>query len=164
MVLETTFTATGGTVTLTDALVVGRDERGHDLGASAVNAVMRRVVGVTGSVEMVVDYAPRPEYATVTPTLRPFDGGVASSTETMALVLSSTVPLGTEAATGSARFTLGPGDSAAFALQYATLPGEPPRSGRVRRSATGWPRPPSRGAPGRGCTRTTRARGRASST
>ncbi len=127
MVLETTFTATGGTVTLTDALVVGRDERGHDLGASAVNAVMRRVVGVTGSVEMVVDYAPRPEYATVTPTLRPFDGGVASSTETMALVLSSTVPLGTEAATASARFTLGPGDSAAFALQYATLPGEPPR-------------------------------------
>ncbi len=71
----------------------GRDERGHQLGANAVNAVMRRVVGVAGSVELVVDYAPRPEYGSVTPTLEPFDGGVAMRTETVALTLSSTVPL-----------------------------------------------------------------------
>jgi alpha,alpha-trehalase len=35
MVLETTFMTTTGSVTVTDALALGANERGHDLGASA---------------------------------------------------------------------------------------------------------------------------------
>jgi alpha,alpha-trehalase len=119
MVLETTFTTEGGSAVLTDALAVGHDERGHRLGADAVSAVMRRVVGIAGSVELVLDYAPRPEYGAVMPTLQPFDGGVAASTPTSEMALSSTVLLDTEAGTASAQFTLRQGDSAAFALQYA---------------------------------------------
>jgi GH15 family glucan-1,4-alpha-glucosidase len=127
MVLETTFTTEGGSVVLTDALAVGHDERGHRLGADAVSAVMRRVVGVAGSVDLVLDYAPRPEYAVTTPTLHPFDGGVTTRTGTSATALSSTVPLGTEAGTASAQFTLRQGESASFALQYAEPSEERPR-------------------------------------
>ena len=67
MVLETTFTTAGGSVTLTDALAVGRNERGHELGAGAVGTVLRRVVGVAGSVDLELAYAPRPEYGLVSP-------------------------------------------------------------------------------------------------
>jgi GH15 family glucan-1,4-alpha-glucosidase len=65
MVLETTFTTATGSVILTDALAVGRNERGHELGAGAVGAVLRRVVGVAGSVDLDLVYAPRPEYGLV---------------------------------------------------------------------------------------------------
>ncbi len=119
MVLETTFTTEGGSVVLADALAVGHDERGHGLGAEAVNAVMRHVVGVAGSVDLVVEFAPRPDYAAVTPTLHPLDGGVTAHTETTALGLSSTVPLDVDAGTASAQFTMREGESASFALQYA---------------------------------------------
>src|SRR4051812_31907661 len=43
LVLETTFRSPSGAVTLTDALAVGRNERGHELGAGAVGAVLRRL-------------------------------------------------------------------------------------------------------------------------
>ena len=160
MVLETTFTTEGGSAVLTDALAVGHDERGHRLGADAVSAVMRRVVGIAGSVELVLDYAPRPEYAVVTPTLHSFDGGVTARTGTSAMALSSTVPLDTEAGTASAQFTLRQGESASFALQYAEPSEERPRVwtrvGDTRPSRRHRQR---RGAPGRCCIRTTRALG-----
>jgi len=57
LVLETTFTTPQGAVVLTDALVVGRDERGHQVGAAAVSALMRRVVGVAGAVELTIPVA-----------------------------------------------------------------------------------------------------------
>jgi hypothetical protein len=50
--LETTFTTVNGSVMLTDALAVGRNERGHEVGAGAVSTVPRRMVGVAGSVDM----------------------------------------------------------------------------------------------------------------
>ena len=42
LVLETTFTTDRGSVTLTDALAVGHNERGHGLGAAAVGTVLRQ--------------------------------------------------------------------------------------------------------------------------
>jgi GH15 family glucan-1,4-alpha-glucosidase len=127
LVLETTFTGATGSVALTDALVVGHDERGHGLGADGVDAVMRRVVGLTGSVELALHYAPRPGYAEDAPTLHPFDGGVAARTGTAAFTLSSSVPLVVDATSAAARFTLRAGESASFALQYAEPTAEPPR-------------------------------------
>jgi GH15 family glucan-1,4-alpha-glucosidase len=127
MVLETTFRTSGGAVTLTDALVVGHDERGHRLGADAVGALMRRVVGVAGSVELSIEYAPRPEYGAVRPQLRPTPKGISARTETINLLLSSPVPLDVDEGAASAGFTLRPGESASFALQCAEAGHDLPR-------------------------------------
>src|SRR6202008_3286577 len=41
MVLETTFATTAGTAVLTDAMAVGRNDRGHDLGAESPGVLLR---------------------------------------------------------------------------------------------------------------------------
>ncbi len=91
MVLETTFTTAEGSVTVTDALAVGRNERGHDLGAGAVGALLRRVSGVEGSVDLELVYAPRPEYGLVSPLLQLVEGGITARGGADVLALSSSV-------------------------------------------------------------------------
>ncbi|HEX8802575.1 MAG TPA: glycoside hydrolase family 15 protein [Acidimicrobiales bacterium] len=127
LVLETTFTTAGGSVVLTDALAVGRNERGHELGAGSVGAVLRRVVGVDGSVDLDLAYAPRPEYGLVSPMLRLVDGGVAARGGADVLALSSPVPLETDEVTARGRFTVRAGETVSFALHHRTTSEEPPR-------------------------------------
>jgi GH15 family glucan-1,4-alpha-glucosidase len=126
LLLETTFTMPTGTVTLTDAMAVGRNERGHELGAGAVHTVLRRLVGVDGSVDLELTYAPRPEYGLVAPSLRPLDGGVAARGGADVLMLSSPVALEIDSYTARARFTVRSGDVCSFALQHRTSSEEPP--------------------------------------
>src|SRR6202020_620971 len=78
MVLETTFTTAAGTAVLTDALAVGRNERGHDLGAHSPNMLLRRLACTAGEIEVEVSYAPRPEHGLVRPFLARVPGGVAA--------------------------------------------------------------------------------------
>jgi len=104
MVLETTFTTETGAVRLTDALALGRNERGHGLGANAVNAVLRRVDGVAGTVQLELAYAPRPDYAVAVPTLRSSAGDCTAQTADRSMTLFSAVPL--EIAVGTASATL----------------------------------------------------------
>src|SRR5215210_3062831 len=75
LVIETTFTTPGGTVRMADALAFAEGQRGHDLGLGAPHELLRRVEGVEGSVEMVMELAPRPEYGLVTPLFRQTEGG-----------------------------------------------------------------------------------------
>ena len=127
MLLETTFTTAGGTVTLTDALAVGRNERGHELGAGAVGTVLRRVVGVAGSVDLELAYAPRPEYGLVSPLLQAVEGGVTARGGADVLALSSPVPLDAGGFTARARFAVRAGEALAFALHHRTTSEERPR-------------------------------------
>jgi GH15 family glucan-1,4-alpha-glucosidase len=120
LLLETTFVTAGGSVVLTDALAVGRNERGHELGAGAVSTVLRRVEGLAGSVDLELTYAPRPEYGLITPVLEMFDGGVRAATDVEALTLTSPVPLDLRASTATVRFALRAGESMSFALQHVT--------------------------------------------
>ncbi len=48
MVLETRFRTAAGTAVLTDAMAVGRNERGHDLGAGSPVVLLRRLVCTDG--------------------------------------------------------------------------------------------------------------------
>jgi alpha,alpha-trehalase len=127
MVLETTFTTPGGTAVVADALAVGRNERGHELGAGAVGALLRSVIAVEGSVDMELEYAPRPEYGLVSPVLVPIDGGVTARGGADVMTLSSPVPLDAGEFTARARFSVRPEDAVSFALEHRTTSEERPR-------------------------------------
>jgi len=126
MVLDTTFTTTEGEVVLTDALATGVGDRGHDLGRTSPGALLRRATCTRGSVELVVEYAPRPEYGLVQPLLRVTGDGVAARGGADVLLLSSPVTFAVQGSTATARTTLRAGESVAFALQHRQSWEQPP--------------------------------------
>ena len=75
MALETTFRTPTGVAVLVDALAVGRNDRGHDLGAGSPGVLLRRITCTDGQVEVEVSYAPRPEYGLIHPLLERVPGG-----------------------------------------------------------------------------------------
>ena len=78
MVLETAFRAEAGTAVLTDALAVGRNDRGHHLGAGSPGVLLRRLECTDGELEIDVTYAPRLEYGLIHPILEAVPGGLAA--------------------------------------------------------------------------------------
>jgi len=120
MALATTFTTATGVAVLTDALAVGRNDRGHALGAGSPGVLLRRVACTEGTVELELEYAPRPEYGLIHPILTPVEGGLAARGGADVLVLSVPVAPVVDGATASARFTLRAGESTGFALAHAS--------------------------------------------
>ncbi len=145
MVLETTFTTPGGTAVLTDALAVGRNERGHDLGARSPSMLLRRLACTGGVIEAEVSYAPRPEYGLIHPILVPVPGGLASRGGAGRLLLSTSVSFGVDGATATARVRLAAGQAAVFALGHGQTAATPPApwtaeeiTGRLDDTVEGW--------------------------
>jgi alpha,alpha-trehalase len=118
LVLETEFETPDGRLTLTDALAVGPNERGHELGARSPHALLRWIHCTAGRVELEMEFAPRPEYGRVHPTLRAVSSGVTVTSDVEDLLLSSLIPLAVEDGRARARFPLRAGESRAFALQF----------------------------------------------
>jgi GH15 family glucan-1,4-alpha-glucosidase len=127
MVLETTMRNASGAVEVSDALLVGADNTGHRLGAGAPRVLARRLRGVEGSVEVAVDYRPRPEYGLITPLLSAVEGGVTSRGGADWIVLSSPVPLATTRDGASGTVTVRAGDTLYFGMQRTTLEQTPAR-------------------------------------
>ncbi|HEU4396425.1 MAG TPA: trehalase-like domain-containing protein, partial [Actinomycetota bacterium] len=145
MTLETTFRTGSGTAVLHDALAVGRNDRGHDLGSGSPGVLLRRLTCTDGEVEVAVAYAPRPEYGLVHPLLEPVEGGVAARGGADRLVLSAPAGLRVDGATAGGRLTLRAGESAGFALHHAKSWERPPRvwsheeiAGRLDDTVAGW--------------------------
>ena len=145
MALETSFRSGSGTAVLHDALAVGRNERGHELGAGSPGVLLRRLTCTDGQVEVEVEYAPRPEYGLVHPLLEPVEGGLAARGGADRLVLSAPVDLRVDGATATGRLTLRAGESAGFALHHARSWEQPPRvwsqeeiAGRLDDTVAGW--------------------------
>jgi alpha,alpha-trehalase len=145
MVLETTFSTRGGTAVLTDALAVGRNERGHDLGTSSPSVLLRRLACTQGTIDAEITYAPRPEYGLVHPILVPVPGGIAARGGADRLLLSTPVAFDVEGATATARIRLAAGQDAVFALGHGRMAGPPlvplPAgyiTGRIEDAVEGW--------------------------
>jgi alpha,alpha-trehalase len=121
MVLETTFRTPTGVAVLVDALAVGRNDRGHDLGAGSPGALLRRVTCTEGQIELEVEYAPRPEYGLVHPLLEVVPGGLAARGGADRLLLSTPVDLTVDGATATGRFALRAGEAVGFSLQHGRM-------------------------------------------
>ena len=125
MVLETTFRAEAGTAVLTDALAVGRNDRGHQLGAGSPGVLLRRLECTDGELEIDVTYAPRPEYGLIHPILEAVPGGLAARGGAGRLLLAGPVSFRVDGATATARLHLTAGQTVMFALQHGQIQ-EPP--------------------------------------
>jgi alpha,alpha-trehalase len=125
MVLETTFRTAAGTAVLTDTMAVGRNERGHDLGAESPGVLLRVLACTDGEMDVEVSYAPRPEYGLIHPILEEVPGGLAARGGAGRLLLSAPGGFRVDGAAAHARLHLTAGQTAVFALQHAPL-WEPP--------------------------------------
>ena len=123
MVLETTFTTASGTAVLTDALAIGRNERGHHLGVDSPGTLLRSLACTRGEIEAEVSYAPRPEYGLVHPVLVSAAGGLTARGGASRLFLSTSVGFDLDDAAATARVRLGAGQTAVFALGHGELAG-----------------------------------------
>jgi GH15 family glucan-1,4-alpha-glucosidase len=118
LVLQTDFETATGRLTLTDALAVGPNERGHELGTQSPHALLRRARCTAGTVGLTLELSPRPGYGVVLPRLRLVSGGILSTGGGSALLLSSGLKFTTGDGVAKAGLTLRAGQSSAFALQY----------------------------------------------
>jgi GH15 family glucan-1,4-alpha-glucosidase len=118
MVLETTFRTPTGVVTITDALAMGDNNRGHELGKGAPHLLLRQARCLEGEVQLQMEYVPRPEYGLVHPLLDAVEGGLAAFGGPDVLVLSSPIPLTVDKSKVSGRLHLRNDESAGFALHH----------------------------------------------
>src|SRR4051794_14729611 len=121
LVLETTFTTPTGVLVLTDLLALGSNNGGHRLGRNVPHLLVRRVACISGTVEVDISYAPRPEYGLFVPLLAHVDGGVTARGGAEWLVLSSPMILDLDRGVARAELTLDAGQTIHFALHRSTL-------------------------------------------
>ncbi|CAN5642772.1 glycoside hydrolase family 15 protein [soil metagenome] len=117
LVLETAWTTESGTLLVNDALALGKNERGHDLGRWSPGVLLRRVRCTSGSVSVDVEFAPRPEFGLIHPRLTQRSGAVVADGGATVLLLSTQLELGLGAGTGTGSVCLGAGEEVTFALE-----------------------------------------------
>jgi GH15 family glucan-1,4-alpha-glucosidase len=118
MVLETTWHTSTGTAVIIDALAVGRNERGHEIGADSPGALVRQAACTEGRIELEIEYSPRPEYGLIFPMLAAMEGGVTGRGGADILFLSTEIEMEVDGSDARGRFTLDEGQSTGFALQH----------------------------------------------
>jgi GH15 family glucan-1,4-alpha-glucosidase len=127
MVLETTFRTDGGVLTLTDALATGSCADPHRLGAAAPHLLVRRAACTEGSVELTLDFRPRPEYGLVVPLTASCEGGATARGGADRLALSAPCALRVSSDAVTAAVRLAAGQVLHFGLHWGPLAGAGPR-------------------------------------
>jgi GH15 family glucan-1,4-alpha-glucosidase len=128
LVIETTFTTDTGTVRLLDAMAFAPGQRGHELGFDAPHELLRAVEGVTGTVELELELAPRPQYGLIKPLIRLEDGGARTfGAGRLGVAASVSLEIDDES-TMRASFSVSEGDRLGFSLRWAAAEQKEPPS------------------------------------
>jgi GH15 family glucan-1,4-alpha-glucosidase len=139
-VIETIFTAASGRARLLDLMpVMTEDEKRTTL--SPFRQLLRRIEVIDGELPVEVIYAPRPDYARITPRLQHRGDSIHCGWGARVLNLRSDATFGIDDGTAIASFTLKAGQSRTFALGFddhtpAVLPSI--TDDAIERSVTFW--------------------------
>lgn len=118
LVLRTASTTPSGVVVLTDALALGKDNRGHDIGAGAPHGLLRVAECAEGTVDIDVEYVPRPEYGIGRPLLECKGTAVVTRGGPDRLVLAGSHALDVDGTAARARIRLRAGERYCAALSW----------------------------------------------
>jgi alpha,alpha-trehalase len=121
MVVKTIFVTKSGAADVTDAMALGRGERGHDLGRRSPHALLRSITCTEGRVDVDFEYSPRPEYGLVLPLLERVSGGLQSRGSSSMFLLSTPINLEILESSGRAEFKLTSGQTLHFSLQHRSV-------------------------------------------
>jgi len=115
-ILETTFRTGAGELTLTDALSLRADVRGHEIDGGDVTHLVRRAECLRGEMELEFDLAARPEYGLTRPHLVEAANGweLIGGPSPMRLITSAELQPDGDRLRGSVR--LSAGESASWVL------------------------------------------------
>ncbi|MFY1635055.1 glycoside hydrolase family 15 protein [Solwaraspora sp. WMMB335] len=127
MVVQTDFHTTQGQLRLTDALALGAGERGHRIGLASPHLLVRQVQVVSGTADVRVELAARPEYGLIHPAAATCTGttGVELVGGNDRLLLTGDRPLAVDDGMATGQFTLRAGETVRFALHHGSAV-EPP--------------------------------------
>ncbi|MGI8535804.1 MAG: glycoside hydrolase family 15 protein [Mycobacteriales bacterium] len=143
LVLRTVFRTESGVVSVTDALALEQGARGHDLGLRSPHLLLRRVEGMTGSVAMRSELAPRMEYGRTEPHLEVTDDGARARGGPATLTLTSSVPVSLSGGAVVSSFVVAAGDTIDLRLAYSATfaagrPGEEGAQPTLEDTITAW--------------------------
>lgn len=120
MILRTVFLAPGGRLILEDLLAVGENNNGHELGADAPSALLRRISCPEGCVTVRIEFVPRPEYGLVFPLLRKAPEGILARGGASVMFLTAQVFFECSEFSCTARLDIKQGETLTFALEHRT--------------------------------------------
>jgi GH15 family glucan-1,4-alpha-glucosidase len=144
LVLRTEFRTASGVVAVLDALAFAPGARGHDIGLASPHVLMRQVEGVSGTVELHTELAPRVEYGRTEPHLRGVPGGFEARGGPVRLDCTGPIDWELDGGTARSTFAVAAGDLVRLRLRYTPafpLPAGPPPDGAaptVEDTAQGW--------------------------
>ena len=118
LIVETTFRTPDAELVLTDALGIGPNPGGHDLGSDPPHALLRTLECRTGSLDVEFAFVPRPEYGIVEPMLQAREDGVVAYGGPDMLFLSASIAFAIENCTAKATFRLTQGERRTFSLRH----------------------------------------------
>src|SRR5947209_8431119 len=116
-VIETTFTSSSGTARLLDLMPVMTEEEKRTT-LSPFRQLLRRIEVIDGELPIEIVYAPRPDYARITPRIESRGDSIHCDWGARVLNLRSDAKFDIDEGTATARFTLHAGESRTLALGF----------------------------------------------